>query len=32
MIIEYGREALLWGSGHVQFVKNDEHSTRKIYN
>jgi hypothetical protein len=23
MIIKYGREVLLWGSGRVQFVKND---------
>ncbi len=23
MIIEYGKETLLWGSGCVQFVKND---------
>jgi hypothetical protein len=24
MIIEYGREVHLWGSGHFQIVKNDE--------
>jgi hypothetical protein len=24
MITEYGREVLPWGSGRVQFVKNDE--------
>jgi hypothetical protein len=23
MIIEYGKEVFLWGSGRVQFVKND---------
>jgi hypothetical protein len=29
MIIEYGREVLVWGSEHVQFVKNDGTSNKE---